>query len=180
MEMKLNQYQTPITDELLASLPDEVRDQLLDFINNVPFIQRLISPNRQYAKDRPRDKDGKIIVDICNPHILEDMDYFREAAIHYQQHGCYTFLRPNGNPNSEYGKWIRRERDRCWEGMVRPSDGEWIPGTMYFYLNYCPIILSVGREGTNQADRILGFTIFIKPVMEVTTIIGRVLLTGLN
>lgn len=155
--MKLNQYQTPITDELLASLPDEVRDQLLDFINNVPFIQRLISPNRQYAKDRPRDKDGKIIVDICNPHILEDMDYFREAAIHYQQHGCYTFLRPNGNPNSEYGKWIRRERDRCWEGMVRPSDGEWIPGTMYFYLNYCPIILSVAREGTNQADRMVDF-----------------------
>lgn len=157
MEMKLNPYQTPITDELLASLPDEVRDQLIDFINNVPFINNLIKPDRQYAKDRPRDKDGKIIVDLCNPHILENMDYFREAAMHYQEHGCYTFLRPNGNPNSEYGKWIRRERDRCWEGMVRPEDGEWITGPMYFYLNYCPIILSVAREGTNQADRVVDF-----------------------
>ena len=38
----------------------------------------------------------------------------------------YTLLRPNANPNSEYGKWIREEKRRCWEGYVRPSDGEWV------------------------------------------------------
>lgn len=157
MERTFNQYQTPLTDELLASLPEEVRDELLDIINNVQFIQNLISPTRERAKDRPRDERGRIIVDLCKPHILEDMDYFRESALHFKEHGCYTFLKPNGNPNSEYGKWIRRERDRCWDGMVRPSDGEWIPGYMYFYLNYCPIIMSDQREGTAQADRITDF-----------------------
>ena len=157
MERTFNQYQTPLTDELLASLPEEVRDELLDIINNVQFIQNLISPTRERAKDRPRDERGRIIVDLCKPHILEDMDYFRESALHFKEHGCYTFLMPNGNPNSEYGIWIRRERDRCWDGMVRPSDGEWIPGYMYFYLNYCPIIMSDQREGTAQADRITDF-----------------------
>lgn len=32
-----------------------------------------------------------------NPHILEDMDYFRETAIHKAETGKYTDLRPNGN-----------------------------------------------------------------------------------
>lgn len=157
METQFNKYQTELTDELLESLPTEVRDELLDVVNNVEFIRRLISPTREYAKDRPRDGQGRIIVDLCNPHILEDMDFFRESAIHYQKYGCYTSLRPNGNPNSEYGKWIRRERDRCWNGLVRPSDGEWIPGTMYFYLNYAPIVQNKRRKGTKQADRVVDF-----------------------
>lgn len=157
MENQYNEFQTPITDELLASLPEEVKDQLLDALNNIKFVRNLTSPIRQRAKDRPRDDKGRIIVDLCNPHILEDMDYFRESALHYQKHGCYTFLRPNGRPNSEYRKWIDREIDRCWDGMVRPEDGEWIPGPMYFYLNYCPIIQNVRREGTKQADRIVDF-----------------------
>lgn len=157
MENQYNEFQTPITDELLASLPEEVKDQLLDALNNIKFIRNLTSPIRQRAKDRPRDDRGRVIVDLCNPHILENMDYFREPALHYQKHGCYTFLRPNGRPNSEYRKWIDREIDRCWDGMVRPEDGEWIPGPMYFYLNYCPIIQNVRREGTKQADRIVDF-----------------------
>lgn len=53
--MIMNKYQTPLTEELLQSLPEEVKDDLLDTINNVEFIKRLISPDRQYAKDRPRD-----------------------------------------------------------------------------------------------------------------------------
>ena len=43
-----------------------------------------------YAKDLPRDNKGRIIVDITHPHILEDMDYFRPTALHYQKHGCIT------------------------------------------------------------------------------------------
>ena len=113
------------------------------------FIRRLISPARGYAKDRPRDKEGKIIVDLANPHILENMDYFRPSALAYKKNGgMYTLLRPNANPNSEYGKWIREEKRRCWEGYVRPSDGEWVPGPLYFYMNYCPIIQSKIRKGT--------------------------------
>ena len=52
------------------------------------------------------------------------MDYFRPAAIHYQKYGCYTKLRPNANPNSEFGKWIREETKRCYFGYTRESDGE--------------------------------------------------------
>lgn len=155
--MKMNKYQTELTEELLSSLPDEVKDQLLDIINNVEFVRRLVSPSREYAKDRPRDDRGRIIVDLANPHILEDMDYFRPTALHFKKHNCFTLLRPNANPNSEYGKWVREEKRRCWEGYVRESDGEWIPGPLYFYMNYCPIIQSKIRKGTKQADRIIDF-----------------------
>ena len=155
--MELNKYQTQLTDELLQSLPQEVREQLMDYINNVPFIQSLIKANREYAKDRPRDDKGRIIVDLANPHILENMDYFREAGMNYDKHGTYTNLRPNANPNSEYGQWARRERDRCWNGMVRESDGEWVTGLMYFYMNYCPIELTKIRKGTKIGDRVLTF-----------------------
>ena len=157
MDILMNKYQTQITDELLSGLPQEVQDQLLDVINNVEFVKRLISPTRQYAKDKPRDSQGRIIVDLVNPHILENMDYFRPTALHYKKYGCFTNLRPNANPNSEYGKWIRRERDRCWNGYVRESDGEWVTGPLYFYMNYCPIIQSKIRKGTKQADRIVDF-----------------------
>lgn len=142
----MNEYQTELTEELVNSLPQEVQDQLFDIINNVEFVKRLISPTREYAKDRPRDSRGRIIVDLANPHILENIDYFRPSAIHYEKYGTFTNLRPNANPNSEYGKWIREERRRIWDGYVRESDGEWVTGYMYWYLNYSPIMLSRIRE----------------------------------
>ena len=146
MKYEFNKYQTELTEELVNSLPQEVQDQLFDIINNVEFVKRLISPTREYAKDRPRDDRGRIIVDLANPHILEDMDYFRPSAIHYEKYGTFTNLRPNANPNSEYGKWIREERRRIWDGYVRESDGEWVTGYMYWFLNYSPMMLSKIRE----------------------------------
>lgn len=146
MDIQMNKYQTPITDELLNSLPQEVQDQLLDAVNNIEYIKRLISPKRQYAKDRPRDEKGRIIVDLANPHILENMDYFRPTALHFLKYGCLTNLKPNANPNSEFGKWIREERRRCWEGYIRPSDGEWVTGYLYWFLNYSPMMISKIRE----------------------------------
>lgn len=144
--IKMNKYQTELTEELINSLPQEVQDQLFDIINNVEFVKRLISPTREYAKDRPRDDKGRIIVDLVNPHILENMDYFRPSAIHYEKYGTFTNLRPNANPNSEYGKWIREERRRIWDGYVRESDGEWVTGYLYWFLNYSPMMLSKIRE----------------------------------
>lgn len=144
--IKMNKYQTELTEELVNSLPQEVQDQLFDIINNVEFVKRLISPTREYAKDRPRDDKGRIIVDLVNPHILENMDYFRPSAIHYEKYGTFTNLRPNANPNSEYGKWVREERRRIWDGYVRESDGEWVTGYMYWFLNYSPMMLSKIRE----------------------------------
>ena len=155
--LQFNEYQTKLTEDLLNELPKEVKEQLIELINTVPYIQRLISIDRKRARDLPKDKDGKIIVDLANPHILEDMDYFRPSALFFKKHGKYTLLKPNGNPNSEYGKWLRTERDRCWKGYVRESDGEWIPGPLYFYINYCPIILSNIIEGTKKAQRVVDF-----------------------
>lgn len=157
MDLIFNNKQTPISANDLDEMPKDIKEQFLDLISSVPFIKNLISKDRPHAKDLPRDKDGKIIVDITNPHILEDMDYFRPAAIHYEKYGCYTKLRPNGNPNSEYMKWASQEWDRIWNGMVRPSDGEWIPGILYFYWNYSIILINEDIDGTQKANRIEGF-----------------------
>lgn len=152
-----NEFQTEITKDFLMSLPEEIAEQLLDFIQNVEYIRNLISPSRRRAKDMPHDEQGRVIVDLANPHILENMDYFRPAALHFKEHGCYTFLRPNPNPNSEYRKWIDEEKRRCREGYVRESDGEWVTGYMYWYMNYCPIMLTKIVEGKKKADRVEDF-----------------------
>lgn len=110
--------------------------------------------DRPYAKDRPRDESGRIIVDLSNPHILTDMDYFRPAAKHWEEHGCYTKLKVNMHPQSEWMKWFKQEVERCWEGMVRPEDGEWITGDMYFFLNYN--IMTQTTIRTNKAGKQYG------------------------
>ena len=140
--LEFNKYQSTLEELNIEEYPQEVQEQFFDFINNVPFIKHLISPTRLRAKDLPRNEDGRIKIDLTHPHILEDMDYFRPSAIHFQRYGCYTKLRPNPNPNSEFGKWIREEIKRCYYGYTRESDGEWITGDMYFFLNYCPIQLT--------------------------------------
>lgn len=160
----MNEYQTPLTDELLGSLPEEVKEELLETINSVPLIKRLISPTREYAKDRPRDEQGRIIVDLANPHILENMDYFRQPALHFMKHGCYTFLRPNSNPNSEYRKFWDEEIRRCREGYVRESDGEWVTGFLYWFLNYCPMMVNKVIPGTRKAVRVESFPFFFEGI----------------
>lgn len=78
----------------------------------------------------------------------------------YKKNGKFTELRPNGNPNSEFGKWMKQEIERCWYGMTRPEDGAWITGDMYFYLNYTPIVQSLMKEGSRAAERIVDFPEF--------------------
>lgn len=154
--MTFNEFQSTLEELNINGQEAEIQEQFFDYINNVPNIRNYISINRPRAKDIPKDKEGKIIIDCTVPHILEDMQYFRPAALHYEKYGCYTKLRPNRNPNSEYYKWIREEYRRCWYGYVRPSDGEWITGDYYFYLNYCPILLiKKNKEGINT--RVLDF-----------------------
>lgn len=155
---QFNDKQTSLTQEILNEYPEEVQENFLEILSSVPYVRSLISPNRVYAEALPKDSEGKIIVDITKPHILKDMDYFRPAALHYKKHKCYTFLRPNKNPNSEFFKWVAEEIRRCWYGYVRPSDGEWITGDYYFFLNYCPILVSKSRDGKNSsADRAIDF-----------------------
>lgn len=164
MNIQMNKYQTPLTEELLSSLPDEIVEQLYDCINNIPFIRNLVSPDRKYARDLPRDNKGRIVVDLTSPHIIEDADYFRPAALHYLKHGCYTFLKPNSNPNSEFRKFWDEELRRCWEGYVRPSDGEWITGFCYWFLNYCPMMVNEVVAGSKKAIRKESFPFFFEGI----------------
>ena len=156
--IETNKYQTPITQELLDKYPQEVQEQFLDFINNVPYIKNLISPNRPYTRDLPKDKNGRAIIDLTNPPLHEDMDYFKPTALNYQKYGKVCNLRPNPNPNSEYGKWIREEVRRIYEGYTR-EDGEFVTGDMYYFLNYCPILLSKVSSG-KKALRVWDFPEF--------------------
>ena len=41
----VNEFQTPITAELLNEYPEEVQEWFMDFITNIEFIKNLISPN---------------------------------------------------------------------------------------------------------------------------------------
>lgn len=165
----MNKYQTVFTEEDFKLLPKEVKAEFYEFLESVPFIKWLIQPEnvRGFAKDltrwdrpnnlkdRKESSTGKIYVDITKPHILENMDFFRERAIFFDKHGRYTDITPNPNPKSDYAKFWRNELKRWKEGLVRESDGEWIPGGLYFYWNYCPIWLveenkNSDTEGSRQ------------------------------
>src|SRR5689334_11727943 len=123
---KMNNYQTKLTEEIKNSVPREVWLELIDFLSSVEFIKRLIATEdiRGYAKDRPREtkfyNDGRVNVDLTNPHILENMDFFRERALFFEKHGKYTHLTPNPNPKSEYGLFWKEELRRWKYGLIRP------------------------------------------------------------
>ena len=170
-----NSVSSEISEGFLSDLSSEEIAMLADFILNIEFIQNLCSPNRKYARDlkryeNPNEEDeskliedkvnGRIIVDITNPHIIEDCDFFRQAAIHFETHGVYSFLKPSANPLSPFRTHWDEEIRRCREGLVRQSDGEWIPGYFYFYLNYAPIMRSVKRKGSKRSDRVQGLPDF--------------------
>lgn len=160
----MNKYQTELTEELMNTLPQEVQEQLLETLTTVEFVKRLTSPNRPYARDLPRDEKGRIIVDITNPHIIEDADYFRQPALHFLKYGCYTFLKPNSNPNSEFRRHWDEEKRRCYEGYVRESDGEWVTGFNYWFMNYCPMMVNKLIEGRKKAIRIEAFPFFFEGI----------------
>lgn len=160
----MNKYQTELTKELMNTLPQEVQEQLLETLTTVEFAKRLISPDRPYARDLPRDEKGRIIVDITNPHIIEDADYFRQPALHFLKHGCYTFLKPNSNPNSEFRRHWDEEQRRCYEGYVRESDGEWVTGFNYWFMNYCPMMVNKLIEGRKKAIRTEAFPFFFEGI----------------
>ena len=77
---------------------------------------------------------------------LHDTDKFRQAAIFFQKHGCYT-LAPRGT--TDYNKYWEQETDRCLNGYTAP-DGEGITGYNYFYLNYSPIMRLKEEEYTDR------------------------------
>lgn len=158
--MDYNKYQSNIPDDI----PVKVREELIEYIESIPLIKHLISHEsiRGFAKDRPRYSslseddenntynDDRIIVDITKPHILEDLDYFRERAIFFNNNNKYTNITPNPNPRSEYAAFWREELRRWKDGHIRPSDGEWVPGYLYYYWNYTTIAIVEEVESNNK------------------------------
>lgn len=150
---------SPFTDRLsfdnsmrINSIEDaNIRAEILDAIQEIPFLYNLTKKNRKSVKeykrwDEPYDYDnrvedpkGRIEVNITEPHILTNMDYFRERAIYFQKHGVYCHITPNRYKGSRYMRFWMEEQRRCRDGYVRESDGEWITGYHYWYLNYSPI-----------------------------------------
>lgn len=159
----MNLYQTPLTEELKQKYPKEVWDDVLEYISQVKFLQNLIAPEKErgFIEDRPvmqyEDDEGNLVdyedgrkqIDITKPHILKDMDFFRERAIFFEKNGRYTHIIPNGNPKSEYAQFWKAELKKWKYGLVRP-DGEWIPGELYFYWNYVQIPLTEKDKNTKS------------------------------
>jgi hypothetical protein len=59
---------------------------------------------------------------------------FRRTALHYIKHGEYQSAPIK---SKEYYEFWREEKRRCVEGYS--VGGHWIPGKLYFYLNFFPI-----------------------------------------
>ena len=94
---------------------------------------------------------------------IYNTDKFRQSAIFFQEHGCYT-LAPRGT--TDYIKFWEQETNRCLNGYVAP-DGDTITGYHYFYLNDSPIMKLDQVEYTDKfgnkrtrRERILGFPRF--------------------
>lgn len=140
--VKFNRCQTPLEELHLEKYPKEVQDQFWDFLNNVPFIKWMVSPDRPLISELPRDEEGRAIIDITHPPILEGSDYFRPSALAFERNkNKYSLLRPNANPNSEFGRWLYGERERGWNGYCNPKTGMWVTGDYYWMLNFCPMHL---------------------------------------
>lgn len=140
--VKFNRCQTPLEELHLEKYPQEVQDQFWDFLNNVPFIKWMVSPDRPLISELPRDEEGRAIIDVTHPPILEGSDYFRPSALAFERNkNKYSLLRPNANPNSEFGRWLYGERERGWNGYCNPKTGMWVTGDYYWMLNFCPMHL---------------------------------------
>ena len=94
---------------------------------------------------------------------IYNTDKFRQSAIFFQQHNCYT-LAPRGT--TDYIQFWEQETNRCLNGYVAP-DGDAITGYHYFYLNYSPIMRLVETEYIDKygdkrtrRERILEFPSF--------------------
>lgn len=77
---------------------------------------------------------------------IYNTDKFRQAALFFKEHDCYT-LAPRGT--TDYVNYWKQETQRCLEGYVA-DDGDYITGYHYFYLNYSPIIRRVDTKYTDR------------------------------
>lgn len=83
--MEFNRCQSSLEELRVDLQPKEVQEQFYDYLNNVPFIRWLVSKDRPLVSELPRDEEGKAIIDVTKPPILENTDFFRSSDITYQE-----------------------------------------------------------------------------------------------
>jgi intein/homing endonuclease len=95
--------------------------------------------------------------------MIKNTNKFRQAALHFQQYGYYTSA-PKGT--SAYKNYWDEETKRCLNGYIAEDD-DYITGYNYFYLNYCPIMVTLeiktdlGNDKTRVSlDRVREFPSF--------------------
>lgn len=152
----LNKYQTPLS-EVLKDLPDEVVSNFYTAIEELLYIRNLISADRLTIEDAPKDEEGLVEVDFSNPHILSDMEFFRQPAKRFQETGRYTDALHSTHPKSSWVTFWVEEGTKCLTRVVNPDTGEWIPGDYYFYLNYSPIMRVIKDDSGEEVDRVFDF-----------------------
>lgn len=138
LDLEFNSCQTNI-EEIRNFLSQSEFDEFCKYITEIPFVSYLVSKDRKRVCDCERYQDGRIKIDFAHPHILENMSFFVQARDNFERTGKYCPYEKSTLKTSPYGMWWREEARRCIEGLVR-EDGEWIPGILYFYWNYCPIM----------------------------------------
>jgi hypothetical protein len=163
---KTNEYNTPLDDQYYLGLNKDIQEEINAAIDEVIFIQRLIDPDMPTLGALQRDEMGRVVVDITSPHRLVNMVYFTQSADHFRKHGCYTLYPVNHHPKSPYYLYWQEEKRRIKDGFIR-EDGEWIPGSLYWYWNFNPILktrrIGVGKRSErihDFGDRWLGDYLF--------------------
>lgn len=138
-DTKFNKFQSSLEEIDFFSWPDEIREQFLECITVIPFIHNLISPSRPYVQDLARDEEGKAIIDFTNPPLYTNADFFTPTANLYKEKGVLNPYHPSKNPQSDYARYLGTDVRRSYNGYLNHETGMWIPGDMYWYINYCII-----------------------------------------
>lgn len=101
--------------------------------------------------------------------MFKNTEEFRTEALHYREFGCYTKL-PIGS--TSWRNYWKEQRRRCLEGH-KSSDGTYITGYHYHFLNFSPILQTVvvkeseDEFGQNQAARVKDFPKFLDGQYEM-------------
>lgn len=72
----------------------------------------------------------------------DNADKFRPAAVVFEENEYYT---PAPKGTKEYRRYWKEQIERCIHGY-NTSDGNYITGYFYFYLNFCRIIITSERK----------------------------------
>jgi len=148
-----NEFQTAITKEFKASMDEEAYMELMEFIETVPFVNELVSPNRRRVVDLEwNEAHTRKIIEIDKPHIIEDMEYFIQPRLSFEKNNYYYAAEEDSDPRSPYRKYWDEQMRRSIDGYERP-DGEWISGYNYYYWNFGQILDTKKVKGAKTSKK---------------------------